>query len=302
MSRIDDALRRAGASGSTTIDRLNPDSVFSSAWEFGDRRVPRDIHAAAATATPEIAAGVAALPRSPRLVAMAGFVGFSHEWQTRLVSPASDPALAAQFRRLAAALLDGRRSGSLKTVMVTSAEPADGKTLTALNLALVLSGSYQRRVLIIDADLRHPRISEAANLVVSEGLSEALTAPDERKVSLVQLTENLMLLPAGKPTPDPLSGLTSSRMQQVLEEAAERFDWVIIDTAPVEVAPDPGLLCAMVDATVLVVRAGQTPHAAVQRAVQTIGHERIFGVVLNGVNKKGIPAYADYDPATTNQG
>jgi capsular exopolysaccharide synthesis family protein len=209
--------------------------------------------------------------------------GLSSTWRQWLVSQDINPVVTEQFRRLAAALLQGQREGRLKLLMVTSAVPAEGKTMTALNLALVLAQAYRRRVLLIDADLRRPRLSEAANLSVSEGLGEVLKAQDDRRAPLTQLTERLWLLPAGRPDPEPLSGLTSQRMQLLLEEAAERFDWVIVDTPPATATADAGLIGPIVDGTVLVVRAGQTPHPAVRKAVETIGHDRIFGVVLNGV-------------------
>ena len=125
-----------------------------------------------------------------------------------------DPAVVEQFRKLAAALFHAQREGRLKVIMVTSAVPGEGKTLTALNLARVLSETYRRSVLLIDADLRRPRLSEAAGLTTAEGLSVALKSADHRKVSVTQLTEHLTLLPAGRPDPEPLSGLTSPRMQQ----------------------------------------------------------------------------------------
>jgi Mrp family chromosome partitioning ATPase len=79
-------------------------------------------------------------------------------------------------------------------------------------------------VLLVDADLRRPRLSEAANLTAAEGLGGLLKAPDDRKASLTRFSEHLWFLPAGRPDPEPLSGLTSPRMQHLLEEAAERFD------------------------------------------------------------------------------
>jgi capsular exopolysaccharide synthesis family protein len=203
-----------------------------------------------------------------------------------------DPGLGEQFRRLAATLLHSQRADGIKSVMITSAVSADGKTLTALNLALILSESYKRRVLLIDGDLRRPTITEATSLLGAEGLSEVIGAADERRVPLVQLTATLTLLPAGRPEPDPLSGITSTRMQQLLQEAVERFDWVIVDTPPVGVAADAGLLCPMVDGTILVVRAGQTPYRAIERALETVGRDRLLGVVLNGVQGQ---EQADYE-------
>lgn len=292
MSRIDEALRRAGAPASHPVGASTED-MFAPAWEMnGTARVrPMTPPAATDERGPRPAA---AKPKSPHVLVEAPNASFTAEWRDRVMSADVDPALGDQFKRLAASLLHGQRDGQLKTVMVTSAVPGEGKTLTALNLALVLSQSYQRNVLLVEADLRRPRLSEAANLPVTDGLGEVLKGPDDRSVSVLRINEHLTLLPAGRPDPDPLSGLTSPRMQRILDEASERFDWVIVDTPPVSAAADAGLLSAMVDAVLLVVRAGQTPHAAVQRAVDALGRERIFGVVLNGVAGKAAPEYTDY--------
>ena len=150
-------------------------------------------------------------------------------------------------------------------------------------------------MLLIEGDLRRPAIAAAANLPPGDGLSEALKAADDRKVPLIQLTDTLTLLPAGRPDPDPLSGLTSPRMQRLLQEASEQFDWVILDTPPLGATADAGLLCPLVDAAILVVRAGRTPHAAVQAAIETLGRERILGVVLNAVDHEVASGYdAEY--------
>jgi Mrp family chromosome partitioning ATPase len=103
----------------------------------------------------------------------------------------------------------------------------------------------------------------------------------ERKVSLIQVSRHLSLLTAGAPDPDPMSTLTSHRMKTLLAEAAAAFDWVIIDTPPVGILTDAKLLGSMVDAALLVVRAGRTPFPLIQQAIESIGRNRIMGVVLN---------------------
>jgi capsular exopolysaccharide synthesis family protein len=298
MSRLDEALRRSGVSSSSNSPgmRTPQGEVFESPWAFGD-----DSRSAVAAVEPPISVDEVPIREivesGPRLVVTSPIEGIKTTWREWLVSAERDPAIVEQFKRLAATLLHGQRDGRLKVIMVTSAVPGEGKTLTALNLALVLADSYRRRVLLVDADLRRPRLSEAASLTGFEGLGEALKASDDRKVTVTQLGEYLTLLPAGRPDPEPLSGLTSPRMQHLIEEAAERYDWVIIDTPPVTAAADAGLLGAMVDATVLVVKAGETPHPAVRHAIDTLGRDRIFGVVLNGVNQQHQSNYSLYTSA-----
>lgn len=279
MGRIDEALRRSASKESQAKPVDGQDDVFVSAWTFGAIPEPEPREVQTEVDSPRLEAPASLHVVWPSLVAR-----FKPEWRARLALTGDvEPGLIDQFRRLAATLLHGQRGENIHSIMITSAVPADGKTLTALNLALILSESYKRRVLLIDGDLRRPTLSEAANLTNVEGLSEVIGAADERRVPLVQLTETLTLLPAGRPDPDPLSGITSGRMQQLLHEAVDRFDWVILDTPPVGVAADASLLCPMVDGTLLVVRAGRTPYRAIERALEAIGRERLLGVVLNGV-------------------
>ncbi len=178
--------------------------------------------------------------------------------------------------------------------MVTSALAADGKTMTAVNLSLVLSEAYRRRVLLVEGDLRRPAISRAAGVPAGPGLSEALKAHDDRKPSLVQLTDTLTLLPAGQPDSDPLSGLTSARLQALIQDASEKFDWVIVDTPPLAATTDATLLCPLVEAVLLVVRAGRTPLEGVKQAIDALGRDRILGVVLNASDQAEAGTYEYY--------
>lgn len=186
-----------------------------------------------------------------------------------------------QYRRLAARLHLAQMEHQTRIVMVTSAIPGEGKTLTAANLALTLSESYRRKVLLVDADLRRPWMHQVFQVPNVTGLNDGLRSESERKVHLIEVTEGLTLLTAGRPDPDPMSVLSSDRMRHVLEEAGTRFDWVIIDTPPVGLLTDAHLLASLVDTVLLVVHAGYTPLAAINTAVQAIGRDRILGIVLN---------------------
>jgi capsular exopolysaccharide synthesis family protein len=205
------------------------------------------------------------------------------------------PHLLEEYRKLAATLHHAQQDRGIKIVMIASAVPNEGKTLTASNLALTLSESYRRRVLLIDADLRHPSLHEAFQVPSITGLSDGLRSSEETRLNLVQLSPSLTLLPGGRPDHDPMSILSGPRMKKVLGEAAENFDWVIVDTPPVGLLPDANLLAAMVDGALLVVRANQTPFAAVKRAVDTLGRDKVLGVVMNAVNMGRPPHAYGYD-------
>jgi capsular exopolysaccharide synthesis family protein len=234
-------------------------------------------------------AGQVELTAAPGPVATAAGVA-----EKVVVDAETNPASVEQYRRLAAVLHHAQNERGLKVIMVTSALPGEGKTLTASNLALTLSESYQRRVLLVDADLRRPSIHQLFALPSLSGLSDGLRSIEDRKLTLVEVSSHLTVLPAGRPDPDPMSVLTSSRMQYVLDEAREKFDWVIVDTPPVGLMPDAHLLAAMVDGALLIIGAGMSPHRAVAKAADVIGRDRILGVVLNRVARNDMSHGAYY--------
>ena len=177
--------------------------------------------------------------------------------------------------------------------MVTSAVPQEGKTLTVVNLALTLSESYGRRVLLIDADLRWPSVHEWLEIPNVAGLSEAL-ASTRRALPIVDVTPRLSVLPAGHPEPNPLVGLSSERMPAVLDECSARYDWVLLDSPPAGILPDAQLLARLVQGVVFVIGANSTPFPLVERAIADLGRECIIGTVLNGVDARAIPATSQY--------
>jgi protein-tyrosine kinase len=205
-----------------------------------------------------------------------------------------DQALIEQYRHLAAVMHHAQKASNVRSVMVTSALPAEGKTLTATNLALTLSESYQRRVLLIDADLRRPRMREMFALPPTEGLTDSLALPREGKLPVHQVTPTLWVLTSGRVLPDPMSLLVSPAMKQLLDDAKESFDWVVVDTPPIGLLSDANLLAAMIDTTLLVVSAKSTPYPMVQRAAQAVGTNRILGVVLNRADQLGVSPYGYY--------
>lgn len=210
----------------------------------------------------------------------------------RLISAMDDgePVLD-QLRSLAASLHQARTGRELRIIAVTSSVSGEGKTVLAANLALTLTRSYMRRVLMIDADLRRPNLHRLFGTPSSDGIRSALDAVREGKpVSVQEVAPRLALLPAGKPVRDPISVLASDAMQRLVLSASHAFDWIVIDTPPVGMMPDVGLLSSLSDAVLLVVEAGRVRYDLVQRSVESIGADRIFGVVLNKVPEREIVA------------
>lgn len=203
------------------------------------------------------------------------------------------PVAVEQYRRLAATLHELQVERGLKTVMVTSAVPQEGKTLTVANLALTLSGSYGRRVVLVDADLRRPSVYKVFGISNDSGLSDTLRGrgPD---LTIEEVLPRLSVVPGGTPDANPMAGLTSDRMRGLLEDLAARFDWVLLDAPPVGLLPDGQLLARLARAVIFVVRAGTTPFQVVERAMTELGRDYIVGTVLNRAAEDTVPATGYY--------
>lgn len=291
MSRVDEALQRANAQSAGAAAAVLPrvpagDGLVAESFPVEPPQAEREpvsvVESTAQTAVapaadePEVEPFAAASPIFNRIDAALG--------EKVIVDENIMPVSREQYRRLAAVLHDAQVDRGLKVVMVASAVAGEGKTLTASNLALTLSESYRRRVLLVDGDLRRPTLHQLFRVTASSGLSEGLNA-DDSKLLVRQLSPRLSLLPGGRPNHDPMAGLVSPRMQRLITEAREAFDWVIIDTPPLVMLPDANLLAPIADGVVLVIQANSTPHELVTRAVDAIGRDRILGVVLNGTTE-----------------
>jgi capsular exopolysaccharide synthesis family protein len=201
-----------------------------------------------------------------------------------VIDTETSTASIEEYRRLATSLHLSQTQSGIRTLMVSSALPRDGKTLTSTNLALTLSESYKRRVLLIDGDLRRPSLHHVFRVRNGVGLADSLRSGGTVPLPLIQVSEHLTVLPAGPADASPMAGLTSDTMRAIIADARSQFDWVIIDTPPVGLISDASLLASLVDGVILVIGAGSTPYAAVQRAVNEFGADRITGIVLNRVS------------------
>jgi capsular exopolysaccharide synthesis family protein len=243
----------------------------------------------AATLIRPVARGEQARHAARRTSEPRSTVTATDELRARLVTETLDAVSREQYRRLAAVLCEEQAEDQLASVVVTSAVPGEGKTLTVINLGLTLSESYGRRVLVIDADLRAPTVHTALGIANERGLSEALGDAGS-DLPITQITARFGVMTAGRSASNPLAGFSSPRMGEILRDVAARFDWVLLDTSPVGIVPDAQVLARLVGGVVLVIGAGKTPAAAVERAVAELGGpEAIIGTVLNRIDERRIP-------------
>jgi protein-tyrosine kinase len=286
MSRIDQALRNwESRTGTVSADRVTDPAFEARLSEYPVENAPP-----VKLEEPPVLAAVVE-PRPPQKPAQLQSNAYL---AARLVTGEIGSVSLEQYRRLAAVLHEAQVHANLKTVMVTSALPNEGKSLTVANLAHTLSGSYGRRVLVIDADLRAPNVHRIFGIRNSGGLGETLRN-GRGELPYVDITEGLSVLTAGRPGPAPLADLISDRMGDVIREAASSFDWVLLDTPPVGLLPDAQVLARLAGAVVFVIAAGSTPRTAVERAISELGPDSIIGTVLNRVEDRRIPEANYYD-------
>jgi succinoglycan biosynthesis transport protein ExoP len=195
------------------------------------------------------------------------------------VSPGAD-----RFRYLKMCLRELWHSGKLKSLLITSPLPQDGKSTITLNLATALAEGGKRAVLVIEADLHHPTLTEQLSLEMRPGLAECL-ANGMSPMSGVRRLEPLgwYLLPAGQPHENPTELLQTEALAGVMQKLSQHFDWIIIDSPPVVPLTDALSLARQTNATLLVVREGRTTDEAVEKSIALLGRQRVLGIVLNGV-------------------
>ena len=206
-------------------------------------------------------------------------------------------AMAEAYRGLRTAVLLSSPGSPPKTVLVTSAVQGEGKTTSALNLAISLA-QVGKKVLMVDADLRRPRVHRCLDIDADRGLVHFLTGSRTQLKEVVQKTKvkNLWAIPCGPTPPNPAELLASERTSSLFETLDKAFDAVIIDTAPVLAVVDPLVLAPWVDGVILVARGGMTPYPVVERARKKIEdvHGRVLGVLLNNVELDETGYYGYY--------
>ena len=192
------------------------------------------------------------------------------------------------YRMLRTSVLLSTAGKPPKTILITSSQPGEGKTTTAVNTAISLA-QLGASVLLIDADLRRPTVHKTFKLPQVRGLSSYLSGAGHVEDLIIKLPmPNLSVLAAGPIPPNPAELISSDRMKEMLRALAERYDHIIIDSPPLITVTDPVILSTMVDGSILVVQAGRSTREMIRRARQELGgvNAKIFGVVLNNVDIK----------------
>jgi len=288
MSRIHEALRKAEQSGhagdTRVLDVLNDPIAAADAQQKSNELPGMDLEAVLADTAPP--GGI--LPSQDSWLARVAPQIWSPKPEYVLFAEGESLHSAAQeqFRTLRSRLYQLRSHQPLKTVLVASALPGEGKTFVSVNLALVLARQHGRRVLLIDSDLRRPRLHDVLGMAGKPGLADYLSAAAEASAAIQQTPlENVYFMPGGTLAPNPSELIGTGGMTKLIRDLAPMFDWIIVDTPPVIPVSDATLMAEACDGVVLVLKAGSTPYDVAQKARDEFRSAPVVGVVLNRTGK-----------------
>jgi capsular exopolysaccharide synthesis family protein len=201
----------------------------------------------------------------------------------RLVAAFAPQSLAAeQYRSLRTRIRNAEQGRALRSIIITSPNKGDGKSLTAANLALTMAQEFQQRVLIVDGDLRRPSVARLFGVSDTPGLSDVLMGGAELDDAIITLaSHHVAILPSGMIPTHPAELLGSAAMRRTLDTLRTRYDRILIDMPPVGPLADVSIASALADGVLMIVRAGVTPKPAIERALSGLDPSKILGLVLN---------------------
>lgn len=217
--------------------------------------------------------------------------------ESRLVTISEHNSLAAEkFRVLKTRLCHLQQKQELKTILITSASPGEGKTVVASNLAVGLARNTSQRVLLVEGDLRHPALARQFGLRDPRGITEWFETEEPLRqfvYRVIGLNLNLWALMAGHPALESLRILQSAKFAEAINQLAPAFDWIVIDAPPLVPFADVPVLSTLADGLVLVVRQGVAPKKVLAKGLGGLDGAKVLGVVLNDAQSVE-PNYYDH--------
>ncbi|MGH9820473.1 MAG: CpsD/CapB family tyrosine-protein kinase, partial [Pyrinomonadaceae bacterium] len=197
-----------------------------------------------------------------------------------ITQPAS--AYCEEYRRLRTHLIHKSREKELRSVVIASFDASEGKSITAVNLSWLLAQTDGLKTLLIDGDMHRPSIAEYLGIEAQVGFSDILAGHMGLAKGVIQVNPvGMHIVPAGNSRDDIAELLSGPRLSEILEEAYETFDFVIIDAPPISLFADTSVLLNCSDGALLVVCADRVPGKDIANMVETLPKEKILGVVLN---------------------
>lgn len=187
-----------------------------------------------------------------------------------------------EYRSLRTHVLHKCQRQTLQSIVIASVNPSEGKSVTAINLSWLLAQTDGVRCLIIDSDLRMPSLADYLGIEAEKGLSDILTGDTKLKDAIIKLEPaGLHILPGGDARNDVAELISGPKFREILREAREMFDFVIIDAPPLGIFTDATVLINHADGAMLVVRVNRTKCSSLERVLEQLPKDRMLGVVLN---------------------
>lgn len=236
-----------------------------------------------------------------------------HPWKLKV---AAFPTLidhgagVEQFRRLRSHIYQAHSEAPLKTILIASGMPSEGKSFVAANLAMSMARNGANNVLLIDGDLRRPTLHDLLGAPNIPGLSDYLAGAaglidvmqryrnsDAAEDAAADIISNLTFVPSGKASDNSSELVANHRIEELIAAASSRFNWILIDSPPALAVSDAVDLARAADAVLLIARGASTPYDVAQRTQAAFSNSRILGFVLNAVKdapRKGSYSYDYY--------
>ena len=237
---------------------------------------------------PEKTEGSHVAPPAPQKVFKSESMGenrYIQNWDERFVEAFQNYlGVAESFRRLRTKILHPVDGQKIQSILVTSSLPGEGKSFVCANLGAILAQSVERHAIVVDCDMRRPSLAGLFGLENRQGLVDHLRDGVDLAL-LIRKTgmESLSVIPAGIPPVNPSELLASEKMNQMVAEIVGRYSdrIVIFDSPPAQAASETAVLAQNVDKVIIVVRWGLSGREQVKKFIETIGREKILGVVFN---------------------
>lgn len=205
-----------------------------------------------------------------------------------------DSPIAEEYRKLKSMVIKATKADFLNTIMITSTIDKEGKTLTAINLAISMAQEIDHSILLIDADLRKPFVHEYLGIKPKYGLSDYLTKDVPISEILIRTgVGNLVFMPAGNRVKNPVELLSSSKMKTLVDELKHRYvdRYIIMDTPPLLPFAESITMGSYVDGVIFVVKEGHAQMKSIKDAMSVIKDLNILGVVFNGVSNENLDGH-----------
>jgi capsular exopolysaccharide synthesis family protein len=296
MSRIHEALKKAeqersAIPGGESAVQPQERTVHAQTWKLAPTALATEAPVSLAVSeAPSIATAPAEYLRFDDLRARCARPQWHPDPNVNVfLNSALSPHGAEQFRTLRSRLYQLRSNQPLRTVLITSSVPAEGKTFVANNLAQAIVRQPDRRVLIIDGDLRCSRLHVPLGAPATPGLADYLRGDaDEMEVIQHGQEGGLCFIAGGSEGSNPSELLSNGRLKKLLDRLTPIFDWVLLDSPPCVPIADASILAELCDGVLLVVRAGSTPAEVAQRACQELDGRNVVGVVFNEADEPSV--------------